>query len=57
MKQIFQDLKSGKIYTTECPYPTLSKGSLISVSTKSLISKGTEGSIVNFGKSNYFEKS
>ena len=56
MKQIFQDLKSGKIYTTECPYPTLSKGSLISVSTKSLISKGTEGSIVNFGKSNYFEK-
>ena len=53
MKQLLQDMSSGKTSLIECPNPQLSKNSL-KISTKvSLISPGTERMLVGFGKASY----
>lgn len=56
MKQIIQDLKNGNTVLEEVPAPTLKSGHLLIETTRSLVSIGTERMLVEFGKSNLFQK-
>ena len=56
MKQILQDLKSGKTIIEDVPSPGASPGMVASSSVCSLISAGTERMLVDFGKSNLIQK-
>lgn len=56
MKQIVQNIKSGKIETIEVPYPSLSEKFVLVENSFSLISIGTEKSTVDFGKSSLINK-
>ena len=56
MKILTQNLKSGKTDVIDVPSPTATSNK-ISISNKySLISTGTESSIVNFGKVGWIDK-
>ena len=56
MKQIMQDLTSGEILLVEAPAPMTSRVDVNIATTKSLISLGTERTLVDFGKANYLQK-
>ena len=56
MKQILQDMSSGLTSIVESPTPMLSSNSLKIASKVSLISAGTERSLVGFGKASYIDK-
>ena len=56
MKKIFQDLRNGKTIIEEIPAPSALQNKITIQSSKSLISPGTEKMLLNFGKSNYFQK-
>ena len=56
MKQVFQNMKTGSPDLLEVPSPMSKKGELIIGATKSLISKGTEKMLTDFGKSSLLGK-
>lgn len=56
MKQIIQDLKNGSTILEEVPAPNVKFGHLLIETTRSLVSLGTERMLVDFGKSNLFQK-
>ena len=56
MKQIIQDLKSGKTILEEVPAPQVRGGSVLIRTTRSLVSLGTERMLVEFGKANLLQK-
>lgn len=56
MKQIIQDLKNGNTILEEVPAPSVKSGHLLIETTRSLVSLGTERMLVDFGKSNLFQK-
>jgi predicted dehydrogenase/threonine dehydrogenase-like Zn-dependent dehydrogenase len=56
MKQIIQSLKTGETLLQEVPVPLARKGTLLIRSTSTLVSLGTERMLVEFGKSNLFDK-
>lgn len=56
MRQILQDMNSGKTSLIECPSPALKSASLMIATTVSLISAGTERMLVGFGKASYIDK-
>jgi threonine dehydrogenase-like Zn-dependent dehydrogenase/predicted dehydrogenase len=56
MKQITLSLKNGKIEVIDIPIPSLEDNSVLVKNRFSLISSGTEGSLINFGESNYLKK-
>jgi predicted dehydrogenase/threonine dehydrogenase-like Zn-dependent dehydrogenase len=56
MKQIVQDLKSGKTLLEDVPVPTPLNGEVLIKSHCSLVSLGTEKMLVEFGKANYLQK-
>ncbi|MDD3000748.1 MAG: bi-domain-containing oxidoreductase [Candidatus Riflebacteria bacterium] len=56
MKQILQNLKTGKTELAEIPVPSVRKGCLLIQTSKSLISLGTERMLLNFGKANLIDK-
>lgn len=56
MKQIIQDLKSGKTILEEIPVPQVRKGSVLIKTHRTLVSLGTERMLVDFGKANYLQK-
>ncbi|SDK74233.1 Predicted dehydrogenase [Franzmannia pantelleriensis] len=56
MKQVLQDLSKGITTLTESPSPSLSKGTLLVATTKSLVSVGTERMLVDFGRASYLQK-
>ena len=56
MKQVLQSLRSGLTEVVEVPVPKVSCNSLLIQTTKSLISKGTESMLIEFGKANWIEK-
>ena len=56
MKQIIQDLNSGKTILEEVPAPAVKPGQVLIQTTRSLVSIGTERMLVEFGKSNLFQK-
>ena len=56
MKQILQNIKNGETFIVNSPDPSLDDNSVLIQTTISLISSGTEKSLVDFGKSSYLEK-
>lgn len=56
MKQILQDMAKGGTTVTEAPAPVVSKNTVLINSTVSLISAGTERSLVDFGKASLIDK-
>lgn len=56
MKQLLQNLGSGITSVEEVPVPVALKGTLVIRSEASLISAGTERTLVEFGKSSLIEK-
>ena len=56
MKQIVQNLKSGKTILEEVPVPKVSKNYVLIKTSKSLVSLGTEKMLIEFSKENYFQK-
>ncbi len=56
MKQIIQDLSSGETILEDIPAPLVKPGHVLIQTTRSLVSLGTERMLVEFGKSNLFQK-
>lgn len=56
MKQILQNLKTGATEVAELPAPRAGTGQLLIRTTRTLISAGTERSLVEFGKANLIDK-
>jgi predicted dehydrogenase/NADPH:quinone reductase-like Zn-dependent oxidoreductase len=56
MKQIIQDLKKGDTILEEVPAPLVKPGQVLIQTTRTLVSLGTERMLVEFGKSNLFQK-
>ena len=56
MKQILQNLKTGKTELVEVPVPGAKSGHILILTKVSLISAGTERMLVDFGKANLIEK-
>jgi predicted dehydrogenase/threonine dehydrogenase-like Zn-dependent dehydrogenase len=56
MKQIIQDLSSGDTILENVPAPLVKNGQVLIQTTRSLVSLGTERMLVEFGKSNLFQK-
>ena len=56
MKQIVQNLKTGETLLIEVPIPCVKPGHILIKTHNSLVSLGTEKMLVDFGKSNYFQK-
>jgi predicted dehydrogenase/threonine dehydrogenase-like Zn-dependent dehydrogenase len=56
MKQIIQDLQSGKTILEDVPAPMVKKGSVLIQTKVSLVSLGTERMLVEFGKANLIDK-
>jgi predicted dehydrogenase/threonine dehydrogenase-like Zn-dependent dehydrogenase len=56
MKQIIQDLKNGDTILEDVPAPLVKPGQVLIQTTRTLVSLGTERMLVEFGKSNLFQK-
>lgn len=56
MKQILQDLSNGQTFLKEAPAPSVSSGSIVIETRKSLISPGTERMLVDFGRASILRK-
>ena len=56
MKQVFQNLSSGETLISELPVPEPSSGCLLIRSTCSLLSSGTERTLVEFSKADLLHK-
>lgn len=56
MKQILQSLKDGKTELLNVPRPQFSAQDILSRTTFSLVSAGTERMLVDFGKANWLDK-
>ena len=56
MKQLTQQLKSGKMEILEVPFPALPKGYILVRNYFSVISSGTEGKTVSDARKGYFAK-
>ena len=56
MLQIIQDLSSGNTLLENIPAPLVKPGYILIQTTRSLVSLGTERMLVEFGKSNLFQK-
>lgn len=56
MYQLLQSLKTGETIIEDIPTPVVGKGQLLIKSQCSVVSAGTERTLVDFGKSNYLQK-
>jgi predicted dehydrogenase/threonine dehydrogenase-like Zn-dependent dehydrogenase len=56
LKQIIQDLQSGKTILEDVPAPLVKRGSVLIKTNTSLVSLGTERMLVEFGKANLIDK-
>jgi predicted dehydrogenase/threonine dehydrogenase-like Zn-dependent dehydrogenase len=56
MKAILQNVKTGAITIEQIPPPIVQPGSVLVRNVCSLVSAGTEKSVLEFSKSNYFQK-
>lgn len=56
MKQIIHNFKTGETFLEDIPVPQAGKGKLLIRTTHSLVSLGTERSLVEFGKANLIQK-
>jgi predicted dehydrogenase/threonine dehydrogenase-like Zn-dependent dehydrogenase len=56
MRQIIQGLKTGRTILEEVPTPQVQEGCVLIQTTRSLVSLGTERTLVEFGKANLIDK-
>lgn len=56
MKQVFQSLKNGETEVASVPCPAVNKGQLLVLSSRTLVSAGTERMLVDFGKASLVGK-
>jgi predicted dehydrogenase/threonine dehydrogenase-like Zn-dependent dehydrogenase len=56
VKQLLQDLRTGKVELDEVPRPLVRAGHLLIATERSLISTGTERMLVEFGKAGWIDK-
>jgi len=56
MKQVLQNLKSGKTVLVEVPNPSPETGHILIRTRASLISAGTERMLMEFGRANLLDK-
>ncbi len=56
MKQVIQNYKTGKLTVENVPVPSLSKGKILVKNHFSLVSAGTEKTMIEFGKKNLMAK-
>ena len=56
MKQVLQSLKTGQIEVAQAPCPSPKRGHLLVRTRISLISAGTERTLVDFGKAGWINK-
>ena len=56
MLQVLQELSTGATLLREVPAPAVSRGGLLIITRRSLISAGTERMLVEFGRGNWLEK-
>lgn len=56
MKKILQNMKTGETILEDLPTPNIKQGFILIQSQSSVVSVGTERMLVDFGKSNYFQK-
>ena len=56
MRQIVQNLKTGKTYLEDVPVPSPGRGQVLIKTACSLVSLGTERMLVEFGKANLLQK-
>ena len=56
MKQVIQSLSNGIVDLIDLPVPEIGNNEILVRSSCSLISSGTERMLINFGKSNLFQK-
>ena len=56
MKAVLQNIKSGEISLSEIPRPILKPGNVLVRNVCSLVSAGTEKSVMEFSKANYLQK-
>ena len=56
MLQVLQDLKNGQVRIAPVPVPQVLPGQVLIASESSLISKGTEKMILDFGRASYLNK-
>ena len=56
MKQIIQSLKNGNVEVASLPIPTAKSGQLLIETSCTLVSAGTERSLVEFGKAGWINK-
>tara|TARA_B100000963_G_scaffold361835_1_gene400141 strand:+ start:6760 stop:8886 length:2127 start_codon:yes stop_codon:yes gene_type:complete len=56
MKTLIQKFSNGKIDLIDAPLPSIKTGHLLIETAKTLISSGTEGMLVDFGRSNIVNK-
>ena len=56
MKQIIQSFKTGETILEDVPAPQVTKGCILIKTSVSLVSLGTERMLVEFGRSNLFQK-
>ncbi len=56
MKQVLQSLRNGETSIVEVPCPAVRPGHLLIRTSRTLISAGTERSLVEFGKAGWIEK-
>ena len=56
MKQVLQSLKNGRTEVASVPCPAVKWGQLLVASSRTLISAGTERTLVSFGKASLVSK-
>ncbi len=56
MKQVLQSLKNGRTEVADVPCPAVRNGQLLIASSRTLISAGTERTLVSFGKASLLSK-
>ena len=56
MKQLIQNLKDGGTILEEVPVPQVKTGAVLIRTSRTLVSLGTERSLVEFGRANLIEK-
>ncbi len=56
MKQVLQNLSKGKTEITDTPIPSVSDGSLLIRTTRTLLSPGTERMLIEFSNANLVDK-
>ena len=56
MKQVLQDLKNGATILAEVPVPAVGRGKILSQTSTTLVSAGTERMLLDFGRANLLDK-